>query len=63
MITFAVSFYTSKTMRITLLFFYLLIVPLLGLTQESDEKADTIRKDALNVFMETSDYLRREIPL
>jgi len=55
-------FYTSKTMRITLLFFYLLIVPLLGLTQESDEKADTIRKDALNVFMETSDYLRREIP-
>ncbi len=31
-------------------------------SQESPSKSDTLRKDALKVFMETSDYLRREIP-
>jgi hypothetical protein len=31
-------------------------------SQEPATKSDTLRKDALNVFMETSDYIRREIP-
>jgi len=26
------------------------------------EVVDTLRKDALNVFMEASDYIRKEIP-
>ena len=30
--------------------------------QETNNEADTLRKDALNVFMETSDYVRRAIP-
>jgi hypothetical protein len=28
----------------------------------SQEVADTLRKDAINVFMEASDYIRKEIP-
>jgi hypothetical protein len=31
-------------------------------SQESLTKSDTLRKDALNVFMSASDYLRKEIP-
>lgn len=31
-------------------------------SQEATTKSDTLRKDALNVFMETSDYIRKEIP-
>jgi hypothetical protein len=31
-------------------------------SQEPATKSDTLRKDALNVFMEVSDYIRREIP-
>ena len=31
-------------------------------SQEPATKSDTLRKDALNVFMEASDYIRREIP-
>lgn len=30
--------------------------------QETATKSDTLRKDALNVFMEASDYVRKEIP-
>ena len=30
--------------------------------QESATKSDTLRKDALNVFMNASDYIRKEIP-
>jgi hypothetical protein len=30
--------------------------------QETGVRQDTLRKDALNVFMETSDYIRKEIP-
>lgn len=33
-----------------------------GFSQEPITKSDTLRKDALNVFMEASDYIRREIP-
>lgn len=31
-------------------------------SQETGLKTDTLRKDALNVFMEASDYIRKEIP-
>ncbi len=31
-------------------------------SQETTLKSDTLRKDALNVFMEASDYIRKEIP-
>ena len=31
-------------------------------SQENASKSDTLRKDALNVFMEASDYIRKEIP-
>jgi hypothetical protein len=30
--------------------------------QENTSKTDTLRKDALNVFMDASDYVRKEIP-
>jgi len=30
--------------------------------QETENPVDTLRKDALNVFMEASDYIRKEIP-
>ncbi len=31
-------------------------------SQEAPSQADTLRKDALNVFMESTDYIRKEIP-
>jgi hypothetical protein len=31
-------------------------------SQEIPAKSDTLRKDALNIFMEASDYIRKEIP-
>ena len=31
-------------------------------SQETTSQSDTLRKDALNVFMEASDYIRKEIP-
>jgi hypothetical protein len=31
-------------------------------SQETTSQTDTLRKDALNVFMEASDYIRKEIP-
>lgn len=31
-------------------------------SQENASKLDTLRKDALNVFMEANDYIRKEIP-
>jgi hypothetical protein len=34
----------------------------LTFAQEAPEKPDTLRKDALNVYMEASDYIRKEIP-
>lgn len=41
----------------------ILLLPFLrGYSQETAPQSDTLRKDALNVFMETTDYLRREIP-
>jgi hypothetical protein len=31
-------------------------------SQEAETQTDTLRKDALNVFMESTDYIRKEIP-
>jgi hypothetical protein len=43
--------------------FTLLAFPFLSLfSQETTSQSDTLRKDALNVFMEASDYIRKEIP-
>jgi len=39
---------------------FLLCHPLMA--QEPETASDTLRKDALNVFMEASDHIRREIP-
>lgn len=33
-----------------------------GYSQETTARQDTLRKDALNIFMEASDYIRKEIP-
>ncbi|MFZ2339672.1 MAG: hypothetical protein WAW07_08130 [Bacteroidales bacterium] len=33
-----------------------------GIAQETQNQPDTLRKDALNVFMESTDYVRKEIP-
>jgi hypothetical protein len=47
----------------TLVFSSLLTIftlPVIG--QENTQATDTLRKDALNVFMESSDYIKKEIP-
>jgi hypothetical protein len=44
-------------------FIILLTFPFLGIySQEVATKSDTLRKDALNVYMSASDYFRKEIP-
>ena len=40
----------------------LALLCLAGYSQENAAANDTIRKDALNVFMEASDYIKKEIP-
>jgi hypothetical protein len=45
---------------ISIILFFLIHLPLYS--QETPTKSDTLRKDALNVFMEASDYVRKEIP-
>lgn len=40
----------------------LLMLLLNAFSQETDTKNDTLRKDALNVFMDASDYIRKDIP-
>jgi hypothetical protein len=40
----------------------LTIIVLQTYSQETRTKSDTLRKDALNVFMSASDYIRKEIP-
>ena len=46
----------------SVLTFSLLLLGCSLLSQESEIQSDTLRKDALKVFMEASDYIRREIP-
>jgi hypothetical protein len=47
--------------RIGSVLFFVFIF-LKSFSQDSQTKSDTLRKDALNVFMEASDYIRKEIP-
>jgi len=49
-------------MRLLILSCLLFIAPLNLFSEEIPTKADSLRKDALNVFMEASDYIRKEIP-
>lgn len=44
----------------TVLLFFLLVLHASG--QEPKEIQDTLRKDALNVYMEASDFIKKEIP-
>lgn len=48
----------KKFPRVLLLALALLALPLCKIAAQ----ADTLRKDALNVFMESTDYIRKEIP-
>jgi hypothetical protein len=47
--------------RILLLLAFVCFV-LNSFSQETSSQSDTLRKDALNVFMESTDYIRKEIP-
>ena len=49
-------------MKRTILFFLFTIILIPAFSQEVPTKSDTLRKDALNVFMDASDYIRKEIP-
>jgi hypothetical protein len=40
----------------------LLLLSNVAPAQEAVQKSDTLRKDALNVFMDASDYIKKEIP-
>lgn len=44
-----------------LLLILTVLVPLATFAQEPSNPSDTLRKDALNVFMDASDYIRKEI--
>jgi hypothetical protein len=46
----------------TLFGMIMLAVCVNALPQENIQKPDTLRKDALNVFMDATDYIRKEIP-
>ena len=48
-----------KRMMLAVIFICIIVN---GISQESANQVDTLRKDALNVFMESTDYLRNEIP-
>ena len=49
-------------MKKTIILLALLFSFFSSYAQEKATKSDTLRKDALNVFMNASDYLRKEIP-
>ena len=49
-------------MKKTALTIVSLMIGLYSYGQEISNTADTLRKDALNVFMEASDHIRKEIP-
>ncbi|MGQ9619972.1 MAG: hypothetical protein ACUVTX_03175, partial [Bacteroidales bacterium] len=53
-----------KAMHVKKFFFVFLIFALFQYTlaQDAKETQDTLRKDALNVYMEASDFIKREIP-
>jgi len=49
-------------MRRSLLVFAITMIVFQSYSQEPGSDTDTLRKDALNVYMESSDFIRREIP-
>lgn len=49
-------------MKSTRLFFIVLLFPICIVAQEAGNETDALRKDALNVFMDASDYIKKEIP-
>ncbi len=49
-------------MKHVVLLLFALAIPRLIFSQETPGKTDTLRKEALNVYMEATDYIRREIP-
>ena len=49
-------------MRRSLLVFAFTMIVFQSYSQEPGSDTDTLRKDALNVYMESSDFIRREIP-
>jgi len=49
-------------MKKTVISMVLIMTFFSAFSQENAPATDTMRKDALNVFMETSDYIRKEIP-
>jgi hypothetical protein len=49
-------------MKKTALALLSIMIGLCTYAQETETGIDTLRKDALNVFMEASDYIRKEIP-
>jgi len=53
---------TINAMKRTILIVLSLFCAVPLFSQESVSKTDTLRKDALNVFMESTDYIRKEIP-
>lgn len=51
----------TEIMKKLILIVAALCAGILIYAQETENKSDTLRKDALNVFMEASDHIRREI--
>jgi hypothetical protein len=49
-------------MKSLLILFFIIAINLPSFSLKAQTKSDTLRKDALNVFMETTDYIRKEIP-
>ncbi len=49
-------------MKRNLLLHVLILLFVNAFSQETESLKDTIRKDALNVYMENTDYIRKEIP-
>jgi len=49
-------------MKRSILLLFLSLIIIQAFPQETASKSDTLRKDALNVFMEANDYIRKEIP-
>jgi len=49
-------------MKRIVIFLTVILFALPLLSQETTSQSDTLRKDALNVYMESSDFIRKEIP-
>jgi hypothetical protein len=56
------TFFDFNLMKRITIFLLFLFFCFESFSQLSQAKSDTLRKDALNVFMDASDYLKKEIP-